>query len=930
MLSISNPITAGGAAEYYLDMARGDYYTGNGQAPGQWFGAGAKALGLAGKVQPEVLANLLAGRSPDGTRNLVQNAGSEHRQQGWDQTFSAPKGVSAVWALAPDLRAQIEQDHNGAVCPAIDYLSDRAGKTRRGKGGYILEPASLVFAMFLETVSREFDPQLHTHAVLLNIGVRADGTTGALWSHEMFVEKMAAGAIYRAQLATNLRRSLGLIIRARRIGFDIEGVVAALCRDFSKRRRAIEAKLDEWGDHSAIAAKAATLATRPSKKLLPKEELEARWHETALSHGWTEEHARSLIGQALMEQASAQDLAKAVEAEAHRLPVRHRDREHLVRIAGRLAMELNADGTALRSFYEGILPVMLQEMSAKARAKDQEAAILRRNEVRKADDGVPLDHSAGSPRQVHPVAAATSGNTHDEEMPTTVSLDASGTRPARMEGVMSVMASPLSQAEDEQSHRPAPRSVLLSEPATVKDSDHDHDASRRGNVAQSAPRLGPEPVAKPDAARSPEKEATERSRPVRSVIHPAKSERTILQEFASKYGSAERERSEWSEAWHGVVQTSSGVPTVVRVKQRSVETKRATNAKPDLREREGKLQGQSRTWRGVVQHDAAGVPTVFRVRTARPQADQKQQWRPAPHSPERERKLVKLAKASGVFKEGASVTWSERHGGVMVRSDQGLTLVRFRPAKDVNAAKSKVGRVPLSRKLKQNLVDLVKSSGPLKQADNAYRSDSLQAVMVTSDGASTGVRLKKPFDQKEANEKFRRGFLDMLERMHPEDQTRVRVQRLAFWLGRRTGADSRTIISQYKRIIPGAEWSCLHVEARRIFTKSPVPFLNKLRIPTLAAGYPPRYWGKVRWKQDLLIGELRVQEKFLFPHSPTWSPVHKLRFPVLRFTSERARMPLKRPLKSQDAERQAPLQEEKQSKTPKQSQDRRQAMEYGY
>ena len=93
MLSTSNPIKAGSSGEYYREMARGEYYTGNGQAPGQWFGPGAKALGLVGKVEEVVLANLLEGRSPDGAWNLVQNAGSSKRQQGWDETFSAPKPV---------------------------------------------------------------------------------------------------------------------------------------------------------------------------------------------------------------------------------------------------------------------------------------------------------------------------------------------------------------------------------------------------------------------------------------------------------------------------------------------------------------------------------------------------------------------------------------------------------------------------------------------------------------------------------------------------------------------------------------------------------------------------------------------------------------------------------------------------------------------
>ena len=52
---------SGRSAGYYTSsVARGrdDYYTGKGEAAGEWFGAGAQALGLAGEVdanQPQGL-----------------------------------------------------------------------------------------------------------------------------------------------------------------------------------------------------------------------------------------------------------------------------------------------------------------------------------------------------------------------------------------------------------------------------------------------------------------------------------------------------------------------------------------------------------------------------------------------------------------------------------------------------------------------------------------------------------------------------------------------------------------------------------------------------------------------------------------------------------------------------------------------------------
>ena len=68
MLSIGKLGVAGGA-DYYLDKVANsvdDYYLGRGEAPGQWIGAAAERLGLAGEVDADALRNLLAGMSASG------------------------------------------------------------------------------------------------------------------------------------------------------------------------------------------------------------------------------------------------------------------------------------------------------------------------------------------------------------------------------------------------------------------------------------------------------------------------------------------------------------------------------------------------------------------------------------------------------------------------------------------------------------------------------------------------------------------------------------------------------------------------------------------------------------------------------------------------------------------------------------------------
>ena len=142
----------------------------------------------------------------------------------------------------------------------------------RPSGGARLEQADLTFATFLHKTSRALDPQLHTHCLLINLAVRIDGTTGALWSKEFFRAKMTAGAIYQVQFAFGLNRDLGLSIQPDRIGFQVAEVSRELCRALSKRRQAMEAELDQRGARDAVTAKQVALDTRPRKVAVAEHE----------------------------------------------------------------------------------------------------------------------------------------------------------------------------------------------------------------------------------------------------------------------------------------------------------------------------------------------------------------------------------------------------------------------------------------------------------------------------------------------------------------------------------------------------------------------------------------------------------------------------------------------------------------------------------
>ena len=114
-----------GAEGYYLQAVaagREDYYLGSGEAQGQWLGNGSARLGLTGTVESVQLRGVLDGCDPGTGRSLLW-CRREDRLPGFDLTFSAPKGVSLLFALADPATSQLVREaHDRAVAAALGYL----------------------------------------------------------------------------------------------------------------------------------------------------------------------------------------------------------------------------------------------------------------------------------------------------------------------------------------------------------------------------------------------------------------------------------------------------------------------------------------------------------------------------------------------------------------------------------------------------------------------------------------------------------------------------------------------------------------------------------------------------------------------------------------------------------------------------------------
>ena len=288
MLSIGQATAA-----YYLNLAKDDYYHKGTEPAGIWYGRGAEVLGLNGTVNRQAFLALCAGYNPDEmTERLVQNAGRENRRAGWDLTFSAPKTVSALWATADEeTRKRISAANYSAVLNALDFVQERYGFTRVGNEGTEVEKTDkLFFSLFEHSTSRAQDPQLHIHAVMVNVAINERGETRTLQTKELFRAQLLVGALYRAELAYQLRQELGVEIeRGPKGTFEIKGDYKGLVEEWSKRREEIEKAMKENGAQGAKRAEHFTLKTREKKETIDRAELFVKWKEEARARGFNYE-----------------------------------------------------------------------------------------------------------------------------------------------------------------------------------------------------------------------------------------------------------------------------------------------------------------------------------------------------------------------------------------------------------------------------------------------------------------------------------------------------------------------------------------------------------------------------------------------------------------------------------------------------------------
>jgi len=311
--------SAGSVAKYFSD-SKENYFSKDGDSS-QWHGKGAALLGLSSTVDSARFQQLLRGEIVPNVNSRIGTRNDSKERIGIDLTFSAPKSVSMQALIAGD--GEIIKAHDRAVQRALDVAEERAQSRRKENGKSMVEnTGNLAIATFRHETSREQDPQLHTHAVVLNLTQRKDGRWVALKNDEIIKSTKYLGAVYQAELALELTK-LGYGLRHGRDGsFDLAHIDRAQMDGFSRRTKQIEAKIAEIGLSRETAnywqKKYANFATRKPKGESDQDAIFKEWQSRARELGIDFHKERSLGPR----QPINKELGEVVTAEAARRSVR--------------------------------------------------------------------------------------------------------------------------------------------------------------------------------------------------------------------------------------------------------------------------------------------------------------------------------------------------------------------------------------------------------------------------------------------------------------------------------------------------------------------------------------------------------------------------------------------------------------------------------
>jgi conjugative relaxase-like TrwC/TraI family protein len=274
----AKPISVKKAELYFMK----GYYL---QGASRWSGRGAKILDLNGAIDNQkVFSRILSGYSPSGRKRLTgKKIPIDRRRAATDCTFSAPKSVSLTALVGGDFR--LIDAHRKAVAMTLEIMEKRYAHTRvrTPDGRIIVNTGNLVIGQFDHIETRELDPHLHTHCLVMNMTELEKGKWYSQLNEAIMSNRKTLGMIYQHYLAIEVQK-LGYEIEHIGNGqFDLKGYSEKDLMDFSKRRQQI---LEAAGVGASNEQRDRCWAlTRKSKEYVQPEELFTKWREQASQLG---------------------------------------------------------------------------------------------------------------------------------------------------------------------------------------------------------------------------------------------------------------------------------------------------------------------------------------------------------------------------------------------------------------------------------------------------------------------------------------------------------------------------------------------------------------------------------------------------------------------------------------------------------------------
>jgi conjugative relaxase-like TrwC/TraI family protein len=205
----------------------------------------AEALGYkAGQeiAEADFLA-LLSGKNKAG-----ETVARKHKVKGIDLTFSAPKSVSIV-GLLMDKNPDIIKAHDETVLEVMAEI-EKNFAVARPTARTQQHTGKMCYATVRDGFSREHDPHLHTHVILMNLTELTDKSgkkrISGLWTYKVLQRDFnkVFGELYRLKLAAKMRV----------LGYDLSYIKNGEWR-LNKVSKELEAEFSRR--HSQIAGKRA-------------------------------------------------------------------------------------------------------------------------------------------------------------------------------------------------------------------------------------------------------------------------------------------------------------------------------------------------------------------------------------------------------------------------------------------------------------------------------------------------------------------------------------------------------------------------------------------------------------------------------------------------------------------------------------------------